>query len=472
MTSLPNGLATVLRQVPNQAYRFDVFDRLDHPRVFVVGILLFALLNLAIYWLADSSCYKIDEDCAKQHDIYSFPTAKNILDHGSIVDPTKPDQPSTYRQFPPLSGAVMALALWPLGGSDLQLLVLLQALMLLATATLVRSCLSHLSIGLANLAFLAVIFNPNLLVGVHVPQTESLFALFMTAGFAVAWGSGKDITLRRAAVFGCLFGLATLVRPSNQFLFLVLPFVFPLVAFVRGKAGIWRRPFLASIAAMTVALATISPWLAFQVNAGVGLRLSGPGLEALFILNNLKFLTKEMPGEGNGVWRGRFETEQHDRLVAENPGYEHMPRLRRDELWLADTRKYFAAVPFDVRTFAIAMAKSTIRFFISGGEGEIHSLFGMEYQPEISPIAFYGIKAFAIAYALMSRLLGMFGAFYLLTRGDRGLLVLAVGLVAYFWLAHFVHGKPRFRAVVEPQLAIFAAFGVAQLFVKRRVQAS
>src|SRR4051812_45850462 len=91
-----------------------------------VILLAFVLVNVAIFSLADPSCYVIDGACFNQHDIYGYPTAKTLLHYGSLIDPSRADAPWTYRQWPPISGMVMAAALFLNGEANAYPLVSLQ----------------------------------------------------------------------------------------------------------------------------------------------------------------------------------------------------------------------------------------------------------------------------------------------------------------------------------------------------------
>jgi hypothetical protein len=139
---------------------------------------------------------------------------------------------------------------------------------------------------------------------------------------------------------------------------------------------------------------------------------------------------------------------------------DQMNDVQQQQLWLRNTVDYILTWPFDLRTSVIAFAKSTGRFFIVGGEGEIHSIFGMEYQPEVNPTAFWGIKGVAVGFTALMRIVGLVGLCYLLFRKHYRLVLICTGLIAYFWLTSLVVGRPRARVPVEPELMVLAAFGI------------
>jgi hypothetical protein len=140
--------------------------------------------------------------------------------------------------------------------------------------------------------------------------------------------------------------------------------------------------------------------------------------------------------------------------------WDQMNDVQQQQLWLRNTVDYILTWPFDLRTSVIAFAKSTGRFFIVGGEGEIHSIFGMEYQPEVNPTAFWGIKGVAVGFTALMRIVGLVGLCYLLFRKHYRLVLICTGLIAYFWLTSLVVGRPRARVPVEPELMVLAAFGI------------
>ena len=422
----------------------------------------FILANLAIFALADSSCYRLGGACSNQHDIYASPTARALLQFGSIVDPTRPDEPWTYRQWPPVSGAIMAATLLRDGATNLYPLAVLQIAFLLITGWLVRSVLRDYGEGIANVGFGLVIFNPNALAGAHLPANETVFALALTASFYLLYRYSKGAALSRAAASGAALGLAILVRPTPQYLVPLLPLIVMTVA-VSARRASWLSGLWAGSVALATCAVVLGPWIAFQVQAGVGARLAGPGTERLLLAFNLAYLTDAMPGEGNHTWRASFEANENMVLQAEHSDWDELSAVQRDHLRLQHTKAYLMSAPFEPRTALIAFAKSTVRFFVSGGEGELHSLFGMENSAATRPVAFYGIKSVAIGWSFALRVFGLFGALLLVRRGDWPILVLCMGMILYFWLTSLVLGKPRFRIVVEPQLMILAAFGMHAL---------
>jgi hypothetical protein len=421
-------------------------------------LLLFVAVNAVIFVLADPSCYVIDGACFNQHDIYGYPTARTLLHYGSLVDPTRPDEPWTYRQWPPLSGMVMAAALFLNGEANSYPLVFLQLAMLLATGWMVRGVLRSQE-GLANVAYAFVVLNPNSLGEAHTPANETLLTFLLAACCVLALRYAVRRKLRDAVFVGAVLALAILVRPTPQYLVPLLPVALPLLVVLAGHGRAWLKAFGAGVVSAAVCVALLVPWLLFQVNAGVGWHLAGPGAENLYLQFNLRYLTDDMPGIANSAWRPAFERRQLEQLRAENPNWEDLSELEQQRLWLANTKAYVASWPFRTSTVAIAFAWSTSRFFLSGGEGEIHTLFGIENRPEKHPLAFWGLKAFAVAYAAAARLLGIFGLWVLLTRREYPLLLLCATLITYFWATSLVSGRPRQRVAVEPQLMILAAFG-------------
>lgn len=433
-----------------------------------ISLVLFVFANVIIFVLADPSCYEINGACANQHDIYAGPTARNILEHGSIVDPTKPEEPWTYRQWPPVSGAVMALALRTNGGANFLPLIYLQLGMLFVTAMIIRSVIAELSEVASRIGAFLLLFNPNVLGGAHLLQNETLFMFLLSIAFWLLWRYVRHPGLGNAVLFGAVLGIATLTRPSIQYLILLIPPAFIILELLVSSKHLLRGAFHGAVAFILICT-VLAPWLAFQVNAGVGWRLAGAGLESLYWVNNLKYLTAAQPGEGDQQWKGSFEKQQNLRLRAQHPDWDSFNEVQEGELKLRDTMEYVRNIPFSLRTLVIAEAKATIRFFVVGGEGEIHSLFGMELMPEKNPVAFYGIKVIAVSYAALLRILGLLGVFFLIKQRAYSLLFLCISLIGYTWLSHFVLAKPRFRIPVEPELAILSAFGLLALMQSERV---
>ena len=117
--------------------------------------------------------------------------------------------------------------------------------------------------------------------------------------------------------------------------------------------------------------------------------------------------------------------------------------------------------PFDTRVVLVALTKSVGRFFLSGGEGGFHILLEIENSPRESPWSFYTTKLFSLTYSITLRIIGLIGIIELIRRRDYLPMFLIFGLVISFMAAHLVHGTPRFRIPVEPELIMLSVYGLA-----------
>jgi hypothetical protein len=183
----------------------------------------------------------------------------------------------------------------------------------------------------------------------------------------------------------------------------------------------------------------------------------------LYLLDNLRYLTREQPGELVNEYKAELWREETEHLDRYYPGWQKLPfaeesRLRTEFLW-----QHIRSRDFGLEIVVPAFVKAAGRFLVSGGEGALHRLFGIEYQPELAPTLFWGIKGIALAYSVVLKLLGLVGAAYLWRQRNYALLVLCVALVTYFLSPHPFFAHPRYRVPVELPFALLAAFGVVWL---------
>ena len=82
-----------------------------------------------------------------------------------------------------------------------------------------------------------------------------------------------------------------------------------------------------------------------------------------------------------------------------------------------------------------------------------------------APAGVYLIAAVAFGFVLVMRLAGLVGLVMLGVRGQWPLLLLLVGVIAYFALVHVFVGGARYRLIIEPALLLLAVLGIRDVAV-------
>ncbi len=418
----------------------------------------FVIVNLAVLWLADPGCRSVGEACALATDRYGQPVIEAFFHHGALVEPGDPSQ--TYTSYPPGHALIMAATFLIFGGQTYVPLILLQLAALFLAGLLVRQVVDSVLAGYGDLAMALLIFNPNALAQVHLVHPDAIEVFFVTGAFAAAAMFARRPSLRWAVWSGGCIGLAMLIYPAGQFLVPMLPLVLPLLCLLGGHVNQWRRAFFWGLVGAGLAIGLASPWLVYKYAAGAGWKITSPGHEHLVLLDSLKYLSPEMPGQSVHQVKVDFSRRETAALRARHAGWDKLPIVEQDVLRRDYIFAYYRSFPFEATVFLKALAYSWGRFLTSGGEGEIHRLLGLEGQADSRALAFYSVKGVALGYALVLRLIGLIGLIEMVRRGHWELLLLCGGLVLLFMAGTALVGQPRYRLSVEPQLMIFATFGL------------
>jgi hypothetical protein len=87
-----------------------------------------------------------------------------------------------------------------------------------------------------------------------------------------------------------------------------------------------------------------------------------------------------------------------------------------------------------------------------------------------APLSMYVIGAVAYVFVLVMRVAGLVGLVMVGARRQWPLLLMLVGLIAYFALVYVFAGSARYRLVIEPALLLLAVLGIRDIasWVRRR----
>ena len=441
----------------------------------------FVILNLLLLGVIDPLCFDLDSVCTRGFDRARLVAAEHMIQYGSFFHPTP------YTTFPPGSGIFLAVTKF-VGSKDFTLTIYLQVIALFATGWVTKKILEFDLPRYALLGLVLVVFNPNLLSAAYTSYAETFQHLFLALSMYFLYKCCCRHSLNSAIATGIFLAAATYVRPITQYLVVLLPVIFLFSGLLCVDRIRVSKAVATGLLAMTVAIVCMLPWLLHMNAQGEGWRMHPQDREVLFLYDNLRFLTPSMPGEGNERYKDKFIEDQEVRLSENVSNWHdlspHQKRYyKREDLYSEITKVMFFSDP---EVFLIALSKSTLRFFALGGSGKMFTLL---YSDEIDRLKethsrlkqeaslhrvqleayfesrsmFWPIKVTFVGFAIIMRILGLFGVIYLIKSKRYTLLLVVCGAIVYIFASHFVHGHPRFRIPTEAALAVLSVHGIAYL---------
>jgi 4-amino-4-deoxy-L-arabinose transferase-like glycosyltransferase len=443
-------------------------------------VLAFVAVNLLAMWATvPGANYKQGADAQSWYE----PTAA-LYKYGAFVEYNDPGKPQTYRGpvFPIFGAAMMAIA----GQEGPLPIVYGQIVLLLLTGLMFRRMVEEWCSGWGDLGLALFIFNPNAFATAHLVQSDTLFMFIATAAFWTALRyiqRGHD--WRYGVATGALLGIACLARPTPQFLLLALPLILPLLVAVSGTLKGTGRAFLAGLGGVVAAGVIALPWILHVHAAGGGFDITPPDIKYRYIWDHIQIMDAQSKGISQWDAGKRLEgpggvVEQY--IARQGPGWQ---TLTRDQ-------QYEKLVEFGYRTLlsyppgiiARALAQSVGQFLLGAGAGNYFNLFGIDADKlsriwltettgrpletlkrvfADAPLAMYAIGAVAYVFVLVVRAAGLVGLVMLGVRRQWPLLLLLVGMIAYFALVYVFAGSARYRLVVEPALLLLTIFGIKDI---------
>jgi 4-amino-4-deoxy-L-arabinose transferase-like glycosyltransferase len=457
----------------------------------VVIVLAFVAVNLLMMWASVPGA-SLNQGADAQS--WYEPTVA-LYKYGAFVELSDPTKPQTYRgPIFPMFGAAM---MWLAGKADPLPIVYGQIALLLLTGLMFRRTVEEWCPGWGDLGLALFIFNPNALATAHLVQSDTVFMAVTTAAFWTALRyiqRGHD--WRYGVATGALLGVACLARPTPQFLLLALPLVLPLLVVVSGTLKGTGRAFLAGLGGVVAAGAIALPWILHVHAAGGGFDITPPDIKYRYVWDQLQLMDAEANGTSQWDAGKRLEgpggvVEQY--IARQSPAWQALTRDQQYERLVAFG--YQTLLSYPPAVIARTLAQSVGQFLMGAGAGNYFNLFGIDAQKlskvwltettgrpletlrrvfADAPLSMYAIGAAAYLFVLVVRVAGLVGLVMLAFRRQWPLLLLLVGLIAYFALVYVFVGSARYRLVIEPALLLLAVLGfrdIARWLGRRRAPA-
>ncbi|MBT7308891.1 MAG: hypothetical protein HN842_11795, partial [Gammaproteobacteria bacterium] len=447
--------------------------------------LAFIAVNFLLYLFAYPGATFIEGADATQYYIpaLSFIDSGQFLREGGV--------PLTFG--PPLYSIFLAIPIWLFGlDNSTGAIVATQCGMLYFTGYLTRKLFaswvnnsSAMDYGLFLHAL--VIFNPNSLITAHLIQSETLFTLLFVGGVIYAFRILSDFSLKNAILLGVLTGLATLTRPVSFYLMAIWPLFLAFASMAKSRVDVCHVPVYRSgtgkmklLIPLLIGGLVISPWYARNYTVfGEAFFTSNAGIY-------LKAQYAQLKHKGDG-WSKERVRDEHNKIFKaylESEGDE-LSCLEQGPLWscsMSLSRASLQAMKGEpLLNYLKTLADSWASLFLSGGASNIRNYLGFEGKGIIvafQNVEFKGVESFVSLiknmdlpylfiflgttfFAVVTRVAGLFGVFYLFKRKEwvpYGILLVEV--ISIFTAAYLFLGQSRFRVPLEPLLMILAVVGV------------
>jgi len=451
-------------------------------------LLLFIVVNVALYALSYEGTTFIEGADATQ---YYIP-ALSFLENGQFM---LGHAPLTFG--PPLYSIFLALpiGLFGLDASTVPI-IFLQAVLLYVTGYLFRLIFLLLYSGgnagetsnvYALLLHALIIFNPNSVITAHLVQSETLFTFLFAGALYFAIRFFFDSQLKYLIYIGLLAGLATLTRPVSLYFLWASPLFLWIVMKLQG-ADVKKLQLMIPL---LVGITVISPWYVRNyVEFGEVFYTSNAGAY-------LKAQYLQLKHKGSGWSRAEADEQhrlQYEQYLEKKKVEKRQFCLEHERDWLCNSLSSRASLQFIVEEPPAAHFKTLIdswgTLFLSGGASNIRNYFGIEGKSAIVGFQnrpFKGIESIKLlidemsfgyllifvvtmGFAVVTRVIGAVGLFYLLT--ERKWLpygVFFVEVVSLFTAAYLYLGQSRFRVPLEPMLMLLTLFGLIYFINRKKV---
>jgi 4-amino-4-deoxy-L-arabinose transferase-like glycosyltransferase len=404
-----------------------------------------------------------------------------FYEHGRFVHPEAPDMATVYR--PPVYPLFAAATFYLVGGPSLLAIAIAQIALLLVTGLIFRSMVNDWLPGRGNFGMALLLFNPNVFSVTQFVQSDTLFLFFVTCAIWAMLRQSRRIShWKYAAMAGTTVALATLTRPTAQFLIIVLPIAFLLMEVTSGRLQKWRRGLISGLVASFVALAIVTPWALHVSDVDGRFDLSSAEVKSRYIWDQVSMVEAQsasisyhatdtneisvrtaLAARHGGTWARMTTSEQHEAMLKEG---------------------YRTLLSYPLPELLVAYARSITQFFFAGGSGRWHYLLvedptqlakawfetsqddiiGMAYRFLTSASgAAIAISGLCIGFVITARLIAVAGFLEMCRRSNGPLILVLVSIITYFALVHLFVGNSRYRISSEPALMFFVLFGIERI---------
>ena len=451
----------------------------------------FLIVNVALYFFSyDGATFKEGADASQ----YYVP-ALSFLEYGEFLTQ---DGSVLFTKGTPLYSILLAIPISIFGIDESTIaIVCIQSILLYLTGFLSKYILLQFTSKFGLLLHALVIFNPNSLITAHLVQSETLFTFLIVWSVVMAFKVITDFSLKNMIFLGILAGLATLTRPVALYLLISWPVFILIALIIKGRLNIDNQSFFPKknqwaklLSIVIIGGLIISPWyIRNYIKTGELFLTTSAG-------TYLKDQYIQLKNKGSG-WPGAEANKEHERIfsnyVIKDGGksadycLKHVQDLYCSDMLTHASLRAIADENFTVHIKALFDSWTTL--FLAGGASNIRNYLGLDGKSLIVNFqnnAFNGLESImtlvrsmnpsylfifilTTTFTIISRVIGLFGVFYLYKNKKwrpYGLLIIEV--ISIFTAAYLYLGQSRFRVPLEPFLMLFTVIGILYMVKKYR----
>jgi hypothetical protein len=420
----------------------------------------FGALSIALLALMNADCYTVGKACFETCG-HGCEVALGVYRLGEFVDVTDPGQP--YTEWPIGFGILAYISLLLSSGTSALPLLVLQLIMLYLMGVIAANLTERVASGWGVLSMVLVVLNPSAIGLAITLKTDLVFAFVLSWAFLFLVKYVDTKSWRWIAWTGVMFGLATHVRPTTQYLILLLPVICVLLAVVTPRTQIFR-PLAHGLIGMSLGIAVVVPWSIYMYNQGEGHRLYSSREELSVVTSHVNILQAQR--DGKSLIDSRVENlELASEEIVRNfhSEWDSLPEQEKRHRRVAYSYELFGS--FDLETYIRAGIFSAVGFFVSGGEGYLLSALNIaDTEDGISDQEakrIFVLKTVTRSFTILTRALGLFGLWWLVVNKHFKFLTICVGSISYFVVIHGFAGWSRFRIGVEIPLLVLSTLGTS-----------
>jgi len=449
---------------------------------FWLVFLLYVLLNTFLLIIVEPSLHLTEGADADSW----YSPALALLEYGSFVTLSSPETLMTYR--PPLYPLFEAITLW-VGGGEIIPIIIAQVILLWVTGVIagriVRLYLPRYEI----ISIVLFVFNPNALGSAHLIQSDTLYVFFIVlAMWALVQYINTSNKLKWSIIIGIILGISCLVRPTGQYLIILLPVIFFIINIFSGNKEIFFNSMLHGVIGVVLSVIMIFPWVLHNEEAGWGYVLVTSEPKTFYLRDNAIYLEKNQHGISIEQATDIILNDEKNYIITNDHWFYMSDKEKADELVIYYMKKL---ISYPIAVIFESYLDSWIGFFGGGGGANFQNLLSLDGKrsfeesmrnnysgrlevalkifTESSLVAIL-ISVYSYFYVILLRILGLIGIIEIYKRKEYSLLVIVVGLILYFAITVLFVGTSRYRLPTEIGLIMLALYGILFFYNKMQIK--
>ena len=446
---------------------------------FFIQAFFFVLCSILIAIIPANLPYVVSADASSW-----ITPAESLLLHKDYVMYDHPQYEYLFR--PPIIPMFNAFFLWLGGEHGIKTIILAQIVLVSVTSFLIAKTADKIQKGAGFIAMVLFLFNPNTLSAAFLIQSETVFVFFLTfSTYALLEYSDKH-RWRDITISSLLLAIATLARPTTQYLIVLFPFAcWLLLIIVHKHTALTFQKIFQSIVATGLAVLLVTPWALKLAQSEGSPTLTTAEIRSIYIYDQL--LTLESYKKGISI-NDAIKTEVENKTLQQTKvcdSLEYNSSSRASCFQEAEKRYIRQLLGYPIKEYVKPITKSFANFFFSGSSGNWHNLLEMNNQSNLVTIAtnvsnqqsftmvmeilrnlgFWSITitVLCLLFSVLLKLMSLVGVYELVKRRHFAVLTVCLALIFYFFATTLFLGQSRYRVPIEPYFTVLATFGLLRL---------